>query len=74
MALKIRVLGSHLPNRKAPVSLWSYHGEVYDELDPQAAVWTCTHSHESPQLAHGCASHWLEGAEGPISYQQQQPA
>ncbi len=63
MALKIRVLGSHLPNRGTPVAAWAYHAEVYDDVDSTTPLWTCTHNHESPQLAHACASGWLEGLD-----------
>jgi hypothetical protein len=70
--MKIRVLGSHLPNRGTPVAAWAYHAEVYDEVDPSRPVWTCTHNHESPQLAHGCASNWVEGADaGPRNLTEQ---
>ncbi len=63
MALKIRVLGSHKPNRGAVAAPWTYHAEVFDEADAGCAVWTCEHDHESPQLAHGCAANWIEEAE-----------
>ena len=71
--MKIRVLGSHLPNRGKPLALWAYHAEVYDDVDPHSPVWTCTHTHETPQLAHGCAAQWLDDSEGPV-LRQQQPA
>ncbi len=63
MALKIRVLGSHLPNRGTPVAAWAYYTEVYDDVDATTPLWACTHTHESPQLAHACASSWLEGID-----------
>jgi hypothetical protein len=60
VGLKIRVLGAHLPNRTGPVPRWTYHAEVFDEGDPSKALWICPHTHESPQLAHGCAANWIE--------------
>ena len=74
MALKIRVLGSHLPSRGKPLAAWAYHAEVYDDVDPQSPVWTCAHTHESPQLAHGCAAHWLEDGEQTTLETQEQSA
>ena len=63
MALKIRVLGLHQPNRGGVVPPWTYHAEVFDDGDASQSIWTCTHNHESPQLAHGCAANWIEEAE-----------
>lgn len=74
MSSKIRVLGAHVPNRGGNVSPWTYHAEVFDETDPSKALWTCTHNHESPQLAHGCAANWIEDAEqeqGPLTMTEQ---
>ena len=70
MALKIRVLGTHQPNRGGVVPPWTYHAEVFDDADPTTPVWTCTDNHESPQLAHGCAANWIEDSEqlqGPLT-------
>ncbi len=61
--MKIRVLGTHLQSRAGPAVNWSYHAEVYDDVDPSKPVWACEHQHESPQLAHGCAANWVEEAE-----------
>jgi hypothetical protein len=63
VALKIRVLGAHNPSRGMAVPSWTYRAEVLDESDISKPVWTCTHDHESPQLAHGCAANWIEDAE-----------
>lgn len=72
MNLKIRVLGTHLPKRGLPLAAWAYHAEVYDDHSPANPVWTCPHGHESPQLAHGCAANWIEGAEeGPLAFSEQ---
>jgi hypothetical protein len=70
--VKIRVLASHLPNPGRPVTAWAYYSEVYDDIDPSTALWTCKHAHESPQLAHGCAANWIEGAgQGQLSFKRQ---
>ena len=63
MPLKIRVLGSHRQGRGGLVPPWTYHAEVFDDADASKATWTCSHDHESPQLAHGCAANWIEDAE-----------
>lgn len=74
MALKIRVLGAHQSNRGGVVPPWTYRAEVFDDGDPSKSLWTCTHNHESPQLAHGCAANWIEDAEqdqGPLRAAEQ---
>lgn len=57
------MLGSHLPRRGMPIAAWAYQAEVYDDVDPAKPIWACTHNHESPQQAHGCAVDWVEASE-----------
>lgn len=60
MRYKIRVLGSHTPLRGSPVSKWVYRAEAVDEADAhQGPAWSCSHMHETPQLAQSCGLAWL---------------
>ena len=64
----------HQTGRGGVVPPWTYRAEVFDEDDSSTPVYTCTHNHESPQLAHGCAANWIEDAEqhpGPLTAAEQ---